>query len=58
MAIGIERHRLQMEDFVAAVRTGRAPAVPGTEARRAVEIVLAVYASARSGRPVDFPRVG
>jgi predicted dehydrogenase len=58
MAIGIERHRLQMEDFVAAVRTGRAPAVPGAEARRAVEIVLAVYASARSGRPVDFPRVG
>ena len=55
MAIGIERHRLQMEDFVAAVQGGRAPAVPGSEARRAVEIVLAVYASARSGGPVTFP---
>jgi predicted dehydrogenase len=47
-----------MEDFVAAVRSGRAPAVPGAEARRAVEIVLAVYASARSGGPVAFPLVG
>jgi len=55
MAIGIERHRLQMQDFVAAVRGGRDPAVPGSEARHAVEIVLAVYASARSGRAVDFP---
>jgi len=54
-AIGTERHRLQTEDFVAAVRDGRAPAVPGSEARRAVEIVLAVYASARSGGAVEFP---
>ncbi len=58
MAIGIERHRLQMRDFVAAVQGGHAPAVPGPEARRAVEIVLAVYASARSGEAVAFPLAG
>jgi predicted dehydrogenase len=55
MAIGIDRHRSQMADFVAAVRDGREPIIPAREARKAVEIVLAVYASARSGAAVDFP---
>lgn len=54
-AIGVERHRLQIADFVDAVQTGRPPAVPGEDARRAVEIVLAVYASARGGSPVALP---
>ena len=55
MAIGIDRHRSQMADFVAAVRDRREPTISAREARKAVEIVLAVYASARSGATVDFP---
>jgi len=46
-------HVLQVADFVEAVREGRAPAVTGEDAFAALGIVLAVYESARSGRPVD-----
>ncbi|HKI59008.1 MAG TPA: Gfo/Idh/MocA family oxidoreductase [Trueperaceae bacterium] len=55
MAIGVDRHRHQLEDFVRAVRERHEPAVPGTEARRAVELVLAVYASARDGSRASLP---
>lgn len=51
-AIGYEKHRRQVADFVAALREGRAPAVQGAEGRRAVEIILAIYESARTGGPV------
>ncbi|MHC4481494.1 MAG: Gfo/Idh/MocA family protein [Planctomycetota bacterium] len=47
-------HVRQVADFVAAVREGRAPFVSGEDARHAVEIVLAIYESARTGRPVDL----
>lgn len=43
-------HSGQIRDFVEAIREGRAPAIPLSEARPAVEVVLAAYASARSGR--------
>jgi len=46
-------HGRQIADFVQAVADGRAPAVTGEDARHAVEVVLAVYESARTGRPVD-----
>lgn len=39
-------------DFVAAVREGREPFTNGVEGRRALEVVLAVYESARTGQPV------
>jgi predicted dehydrogenase len=55
MAIGIDKHVAQVRDFIEAVRGEHPPMVPGTEARRAVEIVLAVYASARTGAAVDLP---
>jgi len=45
-------HRRQIEDFVDAVRTGHEPAVTGAQALRSLQIVEAVYASARTGRPV------
>jgi UDP-N-acetyl-2-amino-2-deoxyglucuronate dehydrogenase len=38
-------------DFVAAVRGGRPPLVPGEEGRRSVSLVLAIYEAARTGRP-------
>lgn len=45
-------HRLQVADFVEAVRTGRPPSVSGREAMKSLQIVTAVYESARTGQPV------
>ncbi len=45
-------HRLQVADLVEAIRQRRAPAIPGEEGRRAVQLVRAIYESAVSGRPV------
>jgi predicted dehydrogenase len=47
MAISCEGHRRVMADFAAAIREGRAPFVDGYEGRAALELVLAVYRSAR-----------
>ena len=51
-AMSGEGHRRLVADLVAALREGRAPMIPGAEARRAVVLVLAIYESARSGGPV------
>ena len=53
-AIGHHGHAMQFRDFVEAVRRNRQPAIDGHEGRRSVEIILAVYESARSGRPVTL----
>lgn len=45
-------HARILADFVAAVRGGRPPLVPGEEGRRSLALVLAVYEAARTGRPV------
>ena len=47
-------HRRQLADFVDAVRTGRPPRVGTTEARTSLSVVLAMYESAASGRPVTL----
>ena len=52
LAIGIEKHKRQLADFIAAIREDRQPAVDGREARRAVDVVLAIYESAREGKPI------
>lgn len=43
------------DDFAAAVRSGRQPPITGEDGRRALEIVLAIYRSAETGRPVSLP---
>lgn len=48
-------HQPLIADFITAVREGREPAIPGTEGRKALEIILGIYESSRSGRPVSFP---
>ena len=53
-----EFHRLQLEDFVQAIREGRDPAVTGAEAKKALEIILAIYESTRTGLPVKLPLAG
>jgi predicted dehydrogenase len=42
----------QYRDFLDAIRTGRQPAVTGTDGRNALEIVMAAYEAGRTGRSV------
>ncbi len=49
-------HQAVFEDFVAALKAGRQPDIDGVESRKAVEIILAVYESARrNGASVELP---
>jgi predicted dehydrogenase len=57
-SIGHHGHAEQFRDVVEAIRTGRRPAVDGHEGRRSVEIILAVYKAAESGRTVRLPLAG
>ena len=54
-AIGHHGHTKQFKDVLQAIKKGRAPLIDGYEGRRSVEIILAIYASAQRGRPVDLP---
>jgi predicted dehydrogenase len=45
-------HRDQIRDFIAAIRDDREPLVNIEEGRKPVAIILAIYESARTGRPV------
>lgn len=51
-AIGFEGHQKQFEDFLTALQTGGRPKVDGAEARKAVQIIEAIYRSAREARAV------
>ncbi len=53
-AISHEYHRRQLADFVEAIHTHRPPLVDGREGRRAVEVILAIYRSAQTGRVVEL----
>jgi len=48
-------HRRQIADMLEAVRSNRPPRVDGVEGRKSLEIVLAVYAAARSGQIQKLP---
>lgn len=50
-------HTPLYDDFVHAVRDGREPAISGEEGRKALEIILGIYQSNRTGMPVTFPLV-
>jgi predicted dehydrogenase len=58
-------HIPQIKDMCDAIRENREPICTGADARHAVEIILAIYESARRGGeriylplPHDFPAVG
>ncbi|SDC63147.1 Predicted dehydrogenase [Sanguibacter gelidistatuariae] len=51
-AVSLEGHRAQYEDFVAAIRDGRPPAIPGAEGRRSIHLIRSIYASSETGRTV------
>jgi predicted dehydrogenase len=50
--ISHQGHRLQIQDLIDALRGHRSPAIDGRDARNAVALIRAIYASAKSGRPV------
>jgi len=51
-------HALQIRDFLQAVRDGRPPAVTGRDARKSLEVIVAIYQSSRTGQPVRLPVSG
>jgi UDP-N-acetyl-2-amino-2-deoxyglucuronate dehydrogenase len=55
-ALDVASHAAQLADLLDSVDTGREPSVSGESGRDALEIVLAVYESSRTGRPVTLGR--
>ncbi len=53
-ALDVSGHAAQIADLLAAIEEGREPAVGGQAGRDALEIVCAVYESARSGHAVTL----
>jgi UDP-N-acetyl-2-amino-2-deoxyglucuronate dehydrogenase len=53
-AIPFEPHARNIAAFINSVETDKPFEVDGTEARKAVEIILAIYSSAREKRPFYF----
>lgn len=55
-AIDYTWHKMNFEDCVKSIRTGKKPSIDGKEARKSVELILAIYKSAlNGGKPVDLP---
>jgi UDP-N-acetyl-2-amino-2-deoxyglucuronate dehydrogenase len=53
-AIAADGHEMQIADLIAAVKEDREPMIGGEEARKAVELILAIYQSAKTGQPVKL----
>ncbi len=53
-AIGHHGHAKQFQDFVKAIKNDTTPAIDGAEARKSVEIILAIYKSAKTGKSVKL----
>lgn len=51
-AISNEGHRRQIEDMMRAVIENRPPMIDGREGRKSLELVVALYEAANSGRPM------
>ncbi len=54
-AISYLGHTEQLRDFVKSIQMGKKPKITGEEGRKAVEIVLAIYQSAWTGKRVTLP---
>ena len=52
---GTEGHKAQIQEMVQVVRNGERPRIDGPEARSTLELVVAMYESARSGAPLNLP---
>lgn len=47
-------HKLQIQEFLQSVAAGRSPAVTGADARKSLELILAIYESSCTGKPVSL----
>ena len=54
-AISYDGHTHQLKDFIRSIRTGSKPLIDAREGRRSVEIILAIYQSAWTGKTVSLP---
>ncbi len=54
-AIGHHGHTRQFQNVLAAIKKGETPLIDGHEGRRSVEIILAIYKSAETGRSLKLP---
>jgi predicted dehydrogenase len=43
---------LQFKDFLQAIQKGTTPSIDGHEGRRSVEVIEAIYKSAKTGKAV------
>jgi predicted dehydrogenase len=53
-AVWGDAHREQIRDFISAIREDRQPLIDARGARKPVEIILAIYESARTGQTVQL----
>lgn len=51
----VQAHAAQIGDLLAAIEEGRQPKLNGQEARRAVELILAIYQSSETNQVVNLP---
>ena len=54
-AISFTGHMEQFKEFIKAIETDTNPRVDGREGRKSVEIILAIYKSAWTGKRVELP---
>ncbi len=55
-AIGHHAHAALFRDFLDALVEKRRPQIDGHEGRRSVELICAIYESARTGKKVELPQ--
>lgn len=55
-AIGFKAHQALFEDFVKALNKGTPNLIDGLEGRRSVELITAIYKSAKSGKRIQLPQ--
>jgi predicted dehydrogenase len=48
-------HTALFKDFVEAIEADREPIISGESSKKALEIILAIYKSQKTGNPVDLP---
>ncbi|OIO72673.1 MAG: hypothetical protein AUJ85_09650 [Elusimicrobia bacterium CG1_02_37_114] len=53
--ISWEGHQKMIAGMVEAIRQDREPIITGEEGKKALEIILAIYESAKTGREIKFP---
>jgi predicted dehydrogenase len=54
-AIGHHGHAAVFRDFLKSLRTKKPPLIEGSQGRQSVELILAIYRAAKSGKKVTLP---